>query len=119
MNRIKAFVFAGNIKSQTGKILMLLSYIWFFVFVYFATLKETLNASLLTGLIGVTVFVAIRAFALITESLINILYIAGGMDKELNSLSGETKNSLNEIERNLKETASFFKRVEDKLDLKQ
>lgn len=117
MGKVTAFIMAKNVNSLTGKLLILLSYIWFVGFIYVACCKETLFASAVTVLMGITVFVLLRALTLILESVVNMLYYVSGTQKEVLNYMGHTQNSLNEIRRSLEEGGEFFKRVEGKLDL--
>lgn len=119
MSGIKSFLLGSNINSFTGKLLLVLSYIWLLCIEGYSVLQlnvSPVKASVF-ALFGVTVFVVLRAFVLILESVLNALYYVSGTQKEVYNYMGQTQNTLNEISRTLAETSDFFKRVEKKLDL--
>lgn len=119
MSGIKSFVLGRNINSFTGKLLLALSYLWLGAIELYSVLhlKEVPLTAAVLALLGITVFVVLRAFVLILESVLNALYYISGTQKELYNYMGQTQNTLNEISRTVEETSVFFKRVETKLDL--
>lgn len=117
MSKVTSFIMAKNVNSLTGKLLILLSYVWFAAFIYSACCKETIAGSAATVLVGFTVFVLFRAMTLVLESAVNMLYYVSGTQKEVLNYMGHSQNSLNEIRRLLEESSEFYRRVEGKLDL--
>lgn len=119
MGSIKSFLLGSNLNSFTAKLLVILSYLWLFAYgtyAFYIAGDSWVKAGVFL-LTGITVYILLRVLALLLESVINALYYISGTQKELFDYMGESKNSFNEINRSIKETSAFFKRVEDKLDL--